>query len=72
VPRATLEDMDTSSNVLLLHAELAWCDVCAGEQLLMPTDDAGGLCCTVCDAAVFVISDPWGAVAPHGEERRSA
>ena len=50
--------MDTTANVLLLHAELAWCDVCAAEQLLMPTDDASGLCCTVCDAAVFVVLEP--------------
>jgi len=64
--------MDTSSNVLMLHAELAWCDVCAGDQLLMPTDDASELCCTVCDAAVFVISDPMADVTPLVLERRSA
>jgi hypothetical protein len=64
--------MDTTSNVLLLRAELAWCDVCSAEQLLMPTDDDSGLCCTVCDAAVFVLSDPWGEVATQVERRRSA
>lgn len=69
--RATLVGMDTTSNVLLLHAELARCDVCAAEQLLMPTDD-GGLCCTACDAAVFVLPGPWGEVAPSLTERRSA
>jgi hypothetical protein len=62
----------TTANVLLLRAELAWCDVCAGEQLLMPTDDDSGLCCTVCDAAVFVVSDPWGAVTTDAGRRRSA
>ena len=62
----------TTTNVLLLRAELAWCDVCAAEQLLMPTDDDSGLCCTACDAAVFVLGDPWGAVAAPDLQRRSA
>jgi hypothetical protein len=50
--------MDTiPSNVLLLRAELAWCDVCSAEQLLVPDDDDSGLCCTACDSAVFVLAD---------------
>jgi hypothetical protein len=63
--------MDITSNVLLLRAELAWCDVCAAEQVLVPTDD-GGLCCTACDCAVFILPDPWGEVAAGLHERRSA
>lgn len=49
--------METMSDVLLLMAVQAWCEECAAVQLLLPTDDEGGadgLCCTVCDAAVFV------------------
>jgi len=71
VPRDTLGGMDITSNVLLLRAELAWCDVCAAEQMLVPTDD-GGLCCTACDSAVFIVQDPWGEVAAGLRERRSA
>jgi hypothetical protein len=48
--------MDHLADVLLMRAVQAWCDDCGVEQLLVPTeDDAGGLCCTVCDAAVFVV-----------------
>jgi hypothetical protein len=50
--------MDKIANVLLLDAVQAWCQECHAEQLLVPADDdaaAGGLCCTVCDAAVFVV-----------------
>lgn len=71
MPRATLGGMDITSNVLLLRAELAWCDVCAAEQMLIPTDD-GGLCCTACDSAVFILTDHWGEVAAGSRERRSA
>lgn len=62
----------TTTNVLLLRAELGWCDGCSAEQLLMPDDDHSGLCCTACDAAVFVINDFWGSSAPRAEDRRSA
>jgi hypothetical protein len=55
--------MDDIADVLLLRAVLAWCEECRGQQLLVPADDeAGGLCCTVCDAAVFVVPMPEGAV----------
>ena len=49
--------MENLADVLLLHAVQAWCDDCAAEQLLVPADEDGapGLCCTVCDAAVFVM-----------------
>jgi len=50
--------MDDTADVLLLHAVLAWCEDCDAEQLLVPADEdgvPGGLCCTVCDAAVFVL-----------------
>ena len=53
--------MDTLADVLLIHAVQAWCEECGAEQLLVPADDegaAGGLCCTVCDAAVFVVPVP--------------
>ena len=55
---ATLVGMETITDVLLLKAVQAWCDECGGEQLLLPADEdgvPGGLCCTACDAAVFVM-----------------
>ncbi|GAB3440232.1 hypothetical protein GCM10027517_14560 [Phycicoccus ginsengisoli] len=57
--------MDPLADVLLLHAVQAWCEDCGAEQLLLPVDDEGrpgGLCCTTCDAAVFVL--PAEVVAP--------
>jgi hypothetical protein len=56
--------MDNIADVLLLRAVQAWCEDCGAEQLLMPTDEAGGLCCTVCDAAVFVVPVPDDEVVP--------
>lgn len=53
--------MDNIADVLLLHATQAWCDECAAEQLLLPVEEEGvtaGLCCTVCDAAVFLLPMP--------------
>ncbi|MFC8504488.1 hypothetical protein ACFUC1_19200 [Pedococcus sp. NPDC057267] len=49
--------MEPLADVLLLHAVQAWCEDCGGEQLLLPVDDEGhpGLCCSVCDAAVFLL-----------------
>jgi hypothetical protein len=50
--------MERTSDLLLLRAVQAWCHDCESQQLLMPVsdDDAlGGLCCTVCDAAVFLM-----------------
>jgi hypothetical protein len=50
--------MEKIADVLLLDAVQAWCEECGAEQLLVPAEDdhvAGGLCCTVCDAAVFVV-----------------
>jgi hypothetical protein len=52
------------ADVLLLRAVLARCDDCGAQQLLVPAhDETGGLCCTVCDAAVFVLPLPEEAVA---------
>jgi hypothetical protein len=57
--------MDTIADVLLLHAVQAWCDDCGSEQLLVPADgDGAGLCCTVCDAAVFIVHGDETAPAP--------
>jgi hypothetical protein len=51
------------ADVLLLRAVLAWCDDCGAQQLLVPAhDETGGLCCSVCDAAVFVVPEPEDAV----------
>ena len=65
MPRVTLEGMDNLSDVLLLHAVQAWCDVCLGERILVPVVDElpGGYCCTVCDTAVFSALDDLPAVA---------
>jgi hypothetical protein len=51
--------MDSLADVLLLHAVQAWCEDCGGERLLLPVDDEGhpGLCCSTCDAAVFLLPD---------------
>jgi hypothetical protein len=61
--------MDTNADVLLLHAVQAHCEECDGEQLLLPADDGSGLCCTVCDAAVFLVPPSERVVV---ELRRSA
>ncbi|KRF28191.1 hypothetical protein [Phycicoccus sp. Soil802] len=63
--------MDNLSDVLLLRAVQAWCDVCLGERILVPVVDElpGGFCCTVCDTAVFSGLDDLPAVAAL---RRSA
>ncbi|MDR6863377.1 hypothetical protein [Phycicoccus sp. 3266] len=57
--------MEPLADVLLLHAVQAWCEDCGAEQLLLPVDDEGhpGLCCSVCDAAVFLL--PAESVAPQ-------
>jgi hypothetical protein len=50
--------MENLQDALLLDAVQAWCDECQGERILVPAPDetgAGGYCCTVCDAAVFVM-----------------
>ena len=65
-----MDDHDTLSDVLLLHAVQAWCDECLGERILVPVDELpGGFCCTVCDTAVFSALDDLPAVAAL---RRSA
>jgi hypothetical protein len=67
----TLGAMDTLADVLLIHAVQAWCEECSDEQLLVPAEDdgaAGGLCCTVCDAAVFLVPVPEAS----GSLRRTA
>jgi len=63
--------MDNIADVLLMDAVQAWCEECGAEQLLVPAEDdtaAGGLCCTVCDAAVFVLQ----VVEAPASLRRSA
>jgi hypothetical protein len=53
--------MENIADLLLLDAVQSWCEECGAEQLLVPAEDdgaAGGLCCTVCDAAVFVVPLP--------------
>ena len=50
--------MENLQDALLLDAVQAWCDECQGERILVPAPDeagVGGYCCTVCDAAVFVM-----------------
>ena len=51
--------MENLQDALLLDAVQAWCDECQGERILVPAPDeagVGGYCCSVCDAAVFVMS----------------
>jgi hypothetical protein len=52
--RGTVRAMETTAELMLVTGVLARCGDCAGEQILMPTDDTGQYCCTVCDAAVLL------------------
>lgn len=62
--------METTADLMLVTGVLARCGDCAGEQILMPADDTGEYCCTVCDAAVLL----WDVVvtAPAHGARSSA
>jgi hypothetical protein len=66
--------MDNTSDVLLLHAVQAWCDECQGERILVPVIDdlPGGVCCTVCDTAVFSTLDGLDDLPAVAALRRSA
>lgn len=61
--RGTVNGMETTADLMLVTGVLARCDDCASEQILMPVDDTGEYCCTVCDAAVLL----W-AVADSGRD----
>ena len=52
--RGTVTAMETTADLMLVTGVLARCGDCASEQILMPVDDTGEYCCTVCDAAVLV------------------
>lgn len=54
VPRGTVMGMETTADLMLVTGVLARCGDCASEQILMPVDDTGEYCCTVCDAAVLI------------------
>lgn len=43
-----------TADLMLRTGVLARCSDCAGEQILMPVDDTGEYCCTVCDAPVLL------------------
>ncbi|HEX5522399.1 MAG TPA: hypothetical protein VFX53_03055 [Pedococcus sp.] len=45
--------METEAD-LLLTGVLGRCADCASEQILVPVDRSGELCCTLCDAAFFL------------------
>jgi len=47
--------MSEPSDLLMLHGVLVTCADCGDERIFVPTDDPGALCCTSCDAAVFVL-----------------
>jgi hypothetical protein len=59
--------MENASELLMLRGVVASCADCAVEQVLVPADDdgreTGVYCCTVCDAAVFLLDIP----VPMGE-----
>ena len=68
MPRGTVMGMETTADLMLMTGVLARCGDCASEQILMPVDDTGEYCCTVCDAAVLV----WDvAVTVREDETRS-
>ncbi len=52
-PSGTVVDMETEAD-LLLTGVLGHCTDCASEQILVPVDRSGELCCTLCDAAIFL------------------
>lgn len=53
--------MTDSADLLMLHGVVAACPDCRGPRVMLPTDRPGELCCTGCDAAVFVLGDrAWG------------
>ena len=49
----TVVDMETEADRLLTGV-LGHCADCASEQILVPVDRSGELCCTLCDAAFFL------------------
>ena len=51
-----------ASERLMRDGVLATCADCAAERVLVPVDagPAGEFCCTVCDAAVLLVSVPRG------------
>lgn len=57
-PSDTVVDMETEAD-LLLTGVLGHCADCASEQILVPVDRSGELCCTLCDAAFFL----WESIA---------
>jgi hypothetical protein len=48
--------MTDSADLLMLHGVVAACPDCRGPRVMLPTDRPGELCCTGCDAAVFVLA----------------
>lgn len=52
----TVDDMDDRSDLLMLHGVAFCCTDCGDERIFVPTGDPGALCCTSCDAAVFVLA----------------
>jgi hypothetical protein len=51
--------MTTKSDLLMLSAVAALCADCGDERLFLPVDDrstSGEFCCSVCDAAVFLLA----------------
>jgi hypothetical protein len=52
--------MSERSDLLMLHGVVFSGADCGDERIFVPTDDPGALCCTSCDAAVFVfaVSEP--------------
>lgn len=68
-PSGTVVDMETEAD-LLLTGVLGHCADCASEQILMPVDRGGELCCTVCDAAFFLWESITVTVAEAGHDER--
>ena len=69
-PSDTVVDMETEAD-LLLTGVLGHCADCASEQILVPVDRSGELCCTVCDAAFFLWESIAGSdVADAGNDER--
>ena len=62
--------MSERSDLLMLHGVVFSCVDCGDERIFVPTGDPadpGALCCTSCDAAVFVL-----AVAEPSAPRRTS
>ncbi len=60
-----MTDPNDTADLLTLHGVVADCPDCRGPRVMLPTDHPDEVCCTACDAAVFMLGgDAAGVPAP--------